>query len=287
MLRKLRKHLPGKLGQVKPTVPVVRLQGAIGTSSTIMRKDLNLSSVEDALDSAFKMKDAPAVALIVNSPGGSPVQSNLIYKRIRSLAEEHDKDVLVFVEDLAASGGYMIALAGDDIYVDSSSIIGSIGVVSAGFGFTELINKVGIQRRVYTAGDKKVTLDPFSPENSSDIDHLKGLQKEVHETFIDLVKSRRGSVLSDDPDLFSGLFWAGQKAKDLGLVDDIGDIRGVLKKRYGKDTKTEIMGEKRGILSRVMTKSYFPHHIGSVTEKLPAATLSTLEERSLWARFGL
>ncbi|OKL42544.1 S49 family peptidase [Pseudovibrio exalbescens] len=285
MIKKLRKLLPGKWGETKPVVPVVRLHGAIGISSPL-RPGLTLASVAEPLQKAFKVKEAPAVALSINSPGGSPVQSNLIFKRIRALAEEHEKDVLVFVEDVAASGGYMIALAGDDIYVDPSSIVGSIGVVSAGFGFTGLIDKLGVERRVYTAGEKKVTLDPFAPENTDDVEHLKSLQKEIHDVFIDMVKSRRGDVLADDPDLFSGLFWTGAKAQALGLVDGINDMRSVVKERYGKDADLKLIDGKRKLFGRLLAQSAIPPYLGSVSD-LPETTLSTIEEKTLWARYGL
>ncbi len=286
MLNKLRSYLPGKWGQVRPVVPVVRLNGAIGASSTL-KSGLNLSSVEDALEAAFSFKEAPAVALSINSPGGSPVQSHLIFKRIRQLADENNKQILVFVEDIAASGGYMLALAGDDIIVDPSSIIGSIGVVSAGFGFTEFLEKTGVQRRVYASGDKKVTLDPFSPEVEEDIAHLKTLQHEIHEMFIDLVKSRRGDVLSDDESLFSGLFWAGAKARDLGLVDGLGDLHSTISERYGKETKVKFVGIKKRFLSRLIPGADLQGGLSEAAVTLPAATLATLEEKSLWAKFGL
>ncbi len=286
MLNKLRSYLPGKWGKSKPIVPVVRLSGAIGAASPL-KTGLNLSSVEDALQAAFSFKEAPAVAISINSPGGSPVQSHLIFKRIRQLADQNNKQILVFVEDVAASGGYMIALAGDDIIVDPSSIIGSIGVVSAGFGFTELLEKTGIQRRVYTSGEKKVTLDPFAPEVEEDIEHLKALQHEIHEMFIDMVKSRRGDVLSNDDDLFSGLFWTGAKARDLGLVDSLGDLHSTIQERYGKDTKVKFVGTKKRFLSRFIPGANLQGDMSEAAGALPAAALATLEERSLWAKFGL
>ncbi|KZL29341.1 S49 family peptidase [Pseudovibrio sp. WM33] len=286
MLNKLRSYLPGKLGKVRPIVPVVRLHGAIGAASPL-KSGLNLSSVEDALEIAFSFKEAPAVALSINSPGGSPVQSHLIFKRIRQLADENNKQILVFVEDVAASGGYMIALAGDDIIVDPSSIVGSIGVVSAGFGFTELLEKTGVQRRVYASGDKKVTLDPFSPEVKEDIEHLKTLQHEIHEMFIDMVKSRRGDVLSDDENLFSGLFWTGAKARDLGLVDGLGDLHSTIHERYGKETKVKFVGTKKRFLSRFIPGANLQGGLNEAAGTLPAAALTTLEEKSLWAKFGL
>lgn len=282
MLNSIRKHLPGKYGRIPTVVPVVRLQGAIGLVSPF-RPGLSLASVAQPLEKAFKMKNAPAVALAVNSPGGSPVQARLIYQRIRALAAEHEKDVLVFVEDVAASGGYMIAIAGDEIIADPSSIVGSIGVISAGFGFTDLISKLGIERRVYTAGEKKGVLDPFRPEREEDVLHLKALQQEVHETFVSLVKERRGDVLSDAPDLFSGLFWTGRTARDLGLVDQIGDLRSVVKERYGKEAEPQLIGASRSIFLRRSGVG-----VGALAgHGLADDLLASLEARALWARYGL
>jgi len=251
-----------------------------------MRSGLSLASAAVPLEKAFSIKKAPAVALIVNSPGGSPVQSRLIFKRIRDLAKENEKDVLVFVEDVAASGGYMIAIAGDEIFVDPSSVVGSIGVVAAGFGFTELIKKIGVDRRVYTAGEKKVTLDPFQPEVPEDIAYLKTLQQEIHDTFIDLVKSRRGDVLSDDPDLFSGKFWTGKTGVELGLVDAIGDLRGVLRDRYGEKAQPRLISAPRGLFGRKGALGVAGKG-ARLTEGLGEELISTVEERAMWMRYGL
>ena len=285
MFDKLRKLLPKAFRNDKTVIPVVRLQGAIGMV-TPLRPGLSLASVSQPLEKAFAMKKAPAVALIVNSPGGSPVQSRLIFKRIRDLAEEKEKDVLVFVEDVAASGGYMIALAGNEIYADPSSIVGSIGVVAAGFGFPELLKKIGVERRVYTAGEKKSILDPFKAENPDDIEFLKGLQQEIHEVFIDMVKSRRGDILSDDGELFSGKFWTGGKARELGLVDDIGDLRGVLKKRFGDKAEPRLISAPRGLFGR---KSGVGVAAGWLDggSGLADDMISSLEARALWQRYGL
>ncbi|MEP0455899.1 MAG: S49 family peptidase, partial [Roseibium sp.] len=223
MFEKLRSLLPKKFRNDGPVIPVVRLQGPIGMA-TPLRPGLSLATASLPLERAFSVKKAPAVALIVNSPGGSPVQSRLIFQRIRDLAKETEKDVLVFVEDVAASGGYMIALAGDEIIADPSSIVGSIGVVSAGFGFPDLLKKIGVERRVYTAGENKVILDPFQAEKPDDIEYLKNLQLEIHEIFIEMVKTSRGDVLADDPEIFSGKFWTGGSARDLGLIDSLGDL---------------------------------------------------------------
>ncbi|WP_190292364.1 S49 family peptidase [Roseibium aggregatum] len=285
MFDKLRNLLPKALRNDKTIIPVVRLQGAIGMV-TPLRPGLSLASVSQPLEKAFAMKKAPAVALIVNSPGGSPVQSRLIFKRIRDLAEEKEKDVLVFVEDVAASGGYMIALAGNEIYADPSSIVGSIGVVAAGFGFPELLKKIGVERRVYTAGKKKVILDPFKDADPDDIEFLKGLQQEIHEVFIDMVKSRRGDILSDDADLFSGKFWTGGKARDLGLVDEIGDLRGVLKKRFGDKAEPKLISAPRGLFGRksgVGVAAKLLEGQGGLGDEM----ISSLEARALWQRYGL
>jgi signal peptide peptidase SppA len=269
-------------------VPVVRLTGPIGTVMPFS-SGMSIAGLAEPLERAFEMKKAPAVALIVNSPGGSPVQSRLIYERIRSLADEHNKAVIVFVEDAAASGGYMIACAGDEIIVDPSSIVGSIGVVAAGFGFTDLIAKLGIERRVYTAGDKKVTLDAFKPEVPEDIAHLISLQAEIHETFIDLVRERRGSKLKPGEDLFSGMFWTGKRGVELGLVDGIGDIRGTLRARFGEDVKLKLISQSRGFLPGRPPKGDIS---GAWTmlashSSLPETVLGTIEARGLWSRLGL
>jgi signal peptide peptidase SppA len=210
-------------------IPVVRLSGAIMTGGNQFKPTLNLATVAPMLEKAFAKKASPVVAISINSPGGSPVQSRLIFQRIRALAEEKDKKVLVFVEDVAASGGYMIALAGDEIFADPTSIVGSIGVVSGGFGFPELLRKIGVERRVYTAGENKVILDPFQPEKEGDVEYLKTLQLEIHKVFIEMVKMRRGERLADDPTIFSGLFWTGLRGLELGLIDGLGEMRDVVK----------------------------------------------------------
>lgn len=285
MISSLRRFLPKPFRNDKPVIPVVRLHGAIGGGGPF-RSGLSLATASLPLEKAFSMKKAPAVALVVNSPGGSPVQSRLIFKRIRDLAKENEKDVLVFVEDVAASGGYMIALAGDEIFVDPSSIVGSIGVVAAGFGFTEMIKKIGVDRRVYTAGEKKVTLDPFQPEVPEDIEYIKSLQLEIHETFIDMVKSRRGDVLADDPDLFSGKFWTGRTGVQLGLVDAIGDLRGVIKERYGDKAEPKLISAPRGLLGRKAGLGVGPAR-GRMLKGLGDELISSVEERALWMRYGL
>ncbi|MCA1297819.1 S49 family peptidase [Stappia indica] len=291
MLDGVRKYLPGKLGEVPTVIPVVRLQGAIGVSSSPFSSTLSLANVARPLDKAFSMP-GPAVALIVNSPGGSPVQSRLIHNRIRSLAKQHDKEVLVFVEDVAASGGYMIAVAGDEIIADASSIVGSIGVIYAGFGFTGALDKLGIERRLHTAGENKALLDPFSPERDEDVRHLKAIQQEVHDDFIDLVKSRRGDVLSEAPDLFSGLFWTGTAGRDLGLVDSLGDLRSVLRARFGEEVKTRLVTAPRSLLGRRQGVGVAAALGELLTGRdqgagLAEEAITALENRALWARFGL
>jgi signal peptide peptidase SppA len=271
------------------TIPVVRLQGMILSGNTPLRNSLSLATTAGLIEKAFSFKKAPAVAIAINSPGGSPVQSRLIYKRIRDLADEKNKTVLMFVEDVAASGGYMIAIAGDEIIADPSSIVGSIGVVSASFGFQGLIRKIGIERRVHTAGRNKATLDPFRPERKEDVERLKALQLEIHETFIDLVRERRGTKLSDDPDLFTGLFWTARRGLELGLVDALGDMRSVLRQRYGEKTRLQLVTPARGFIAR---KLGLPaSRGGDRAPEIAAAAVSglvdALEERTAWARFGL
>lgn len=280
-----KRFLPGKLGKEKVTIPVVRLSGAIAAGGgSPINKTLSMSGIATLLDKAFEEKKAPAVALVINSPGGSPVQSNLIHRRIRQLAKQHEKQVLVFVEDVAASGGYMLAIAGDEIFVDEMSIIGSIGVVSASFGFDKAIAKLGIDRRVYTAGKNKVSLDPFQPEKKADIAYLKELQLEIHQVFIDMVKARRGEKLSDDPDIFTGKFWTGLRAKELGLVDGFGHIGTIIKERYGDDAKLKLIQQKRGLLNRGGGSGI---SVAGHAEALIDASVMTAEEKALRARYGL
>jgi len=254
------------------------------------RPALNIASCAGILERAFEDKAAPAVAIVVNSPGGSPVQSRLIYKRIRDLAEEKKKKVHVFVEDAAASGGYMIACAGDDITVDPSSIVGSIGVVSASFGFVDAIKKAGVKRRVYTAGQNKSVLDPFMPEKKEDINRLKALQLEIHDVFINLVKESRGDRLADNKDLFTGMFWTGEKGIELGLADAIGDVRSSLKARYGENTELKLIEVKKGLFGRRSASGVSFLSQTAVTDVAAHAAdglMSVAEERALWSRLGL
>ena len=283
--------MPRSWRRSTPVIPVVRLRGMIAAGGTAFNPTLSLAAVAPALDRAFAMKQAPAVAISVNSPGGSPVQSRLIHKRIRDLAEEKDKPVLVFAEDVAASGGYMIAAAGDEIIADPSSVIGSIGVISAGFGFVDAIKKLGVERRVYTAGQNKSTLDPFQPEKAEDVERLKALQLEVHRVFIDIVKGRRGDKLADDPDLFTGRFWAGEKARELGLIDAVGDMRGFIRARYGEKAELRLVTLPRGLFGRRPQPGVADRLTGfdpsTLSSHAVSGLLSALEERALWNRYGL
>ncbi len=289
MANPLKKLLPKRFRREGTTIPVVKLSGAIMASGSAFRQSLSIAAVAPLLEKAFGDKAAPAVAIVVNSPGGSPVQSRLIFKRIRDLAEEKQKTVLVFVEDVAASGGYMIACAGDEIIADPSSIVGSIGVVSGSFGFVEAIKKLGVERRVHTAGQNKATLDPFQPEKPEDVAHLKALQLEVHDTFIDLVKSRRGTKLVEDEQMFSGLFWSGKRGLELGLVDALGDIRETLRLRYGEDVKLELISQGRSLFGRKPkgVSVGADHGFAAIGEGFADRIFNQLEERAIWARFGL
>lgn len=268
-------------------VPVVRLSGVIASASSPLREGLSLAAVATDLEIAFNVRGARAVALIINSPGGSPVQSSLIFKRIRALAEEKKLPVLAFVEDVAASGGYMIACAADEIYADEHSVVGSIGVVSAGFGFAGLIEKLGIERRVHTAGDNKASLDPFQPEDPEDVERLETIQLEVHKGFKELVKLSRGDRLKGaQKKLFSGEFWVATQGIKLGLVDGIGDLRAVLKEKYGDKVRARLIGGPRPWWRRKPA-------IGSVNVDLPSGEnlasglIASLEARAHWSRFGL
>jgi signal peptide peptidase SppA len=283
----LRPILPKRLRGL-PVVPVVRLAGVIGFS-TPLKPGLTLATVARALERAFNMRTARAVALLINSPGGSPVQSHQIYSRIRQLAAESARPVIAFAEDVAASGGYMIACAADEIFCDPSSIVGSIGVVGGSFGFPKLMDKLGVERRLYTSGEHKAMLDPFLPENPQDVERLKALQRDIHQEFIDLVKRSRGARLKGpEKTLFSGEYWTGGKAIEFGLADGIGDVRATLRARFGDDVVTPLVAPARGWFGRVQ-----PGVAPSDITGLPRAAdfaeeiISALEARALWARYGL
>ena len=279
----LKKLLPTRFNKDVPFVPVVRREGAlINGQGGFGRQNLNLQAVAGPLRKAFSMKRAECVAICINSPGGSPTQSRYIHDRIRQLADENDKKVVEFTEDVAASGGYWLACAGDEIVADAASIVGSIGVIAAGFGFTGLIEKLGVERRVYTAGQNKLTLDPFQPEKEVDVDYLKSLQLDIHAQFIDHVKTRRGDRLADDDTLFTGRFWTGAKAKELGLVDALGDLRGTMVERYGKKVQLKLIGQRRGGLLRGIFSAKVEGAGGPIIH-----ALDTFNERAMMSRYGL
>jgi signal peptide peptidase SppA len=271
---KLTARLPMSRGTAKPVVAVVKLHGVITpTPSPLSRGTININTVEQALVKAFDHERLRAVALAINSPGGAPTQSALVSERIRELADRKKVPVIAFCEDVAASGGYWLACAADEIYAHSSSLVGSIGVVTAGFGLNGLLERLGVERRVYTAGTHKVRLDPFRPEKDEDVEWLKGLQAQLHEQFVSWVRARRGDRLADD-DLFTGEVWTGAKAKELGLIDGVGNLRAVLSERY-PDVELTVAEPKRPLLARL--------GIGGATQSLLAA----VEHRALWSRYGL
>ena len=258
-------------------IPTLRLTGVIGQAG-IARSGLTIAGIEKLVDKLFSDKKAPAVALIINSPGGSPTQSSLIAEKIINLAKEKDKKVYAFVEDVAASGGYWLACAADEIYLDLNSIVGSIGVISPGFGFVDLIKKIGVERRIYTSGKSKSFLDPFKEEKKEDIDRLKSIQEQIHENFIEYVKSRRGSKLlsSAEDEIFSGLFWVGKKGVELGLADGIGSINQIIKEKYGNKAKIKIIDQKKSFLQKRLSSSINNNDI-----------FNRLEEMIMWSRYGL
>ena len=287
VLRLLAPLIPKRFRADIPVVPVVCLTGIIGFT-TPLKPGLTLENIARVLERAFGMRKPRAVALAINSPGGSPVQAHLIYQRIRQLAEEKKIPVIAFVEDVGASGGYMIACAADEIVCDPSSIVGSIGVLGATFGFPKAMKKLGIERRVYTAGERKLMLDPFLPEKPEDVKRLKAIQREIHEMFIALVKTARGRKLrGPESALFSGEYWAGEKALELGLVDSLGDLRSHLRSRFGGKVHTPLIAE-RGWLGRRMTGIGQGSLEGALTRPgLAEEIVSAIEARALWARYGL
>ena len=260
----------------KNIVAHIKLNGVIGNAGKF-KQGIDFAGQEEIIEKAFSLKKAKAVAITINSPGGSPVQSHLIYKFIRAQAKKNKKKVIVFAEDVAASGGYLIACAGDEIYANSSSIIGSIGVIYSSFGFTELIKKIGVERRVHTAGKNKSTLDPFLDEKLEDIERLKTIQLELHKDFIKVVEESRGSKLNKSQiELFSGEFWSGSKAKELGLIDSVGNANEVLKKKFGEDVIIKKFEKSKGWLSKKLSSS------NNQIDQLA----NILEERSIWQRYG-
>ena len=278
--------VPRRFRRDIPVVPVVRIAGVIGVV-TPLRPGLLLSTIARSLERAFNTPRARAVALAINSPGGSPSQSHLIFRRIRQLAEEKKLPVLAFVEDVGASGGYMLACAADEIICNDFSIVGSIGVVGASFGFHELMEKVGIERRLYTSGDRKGMLDPFLPEKPDDVKRIKAIQQDIHEHFIALVKERRGSRLNgSDKILFSGEFWAAQKAIELGLADRTGDLRSTLRERFGEKVHMPLISAERSLFGRRLPGVSLIDALG-FQPGLADDLISALEIRALWGRYGL
>src|SRR5437763_9958682 len=288
-LARLTDLIPARWRPNAAVVPVVRLSGVIG-AVTPLRPGMTLGGVAKMLERAFATPNAKAVALVINSPGGSPVQSRQIYLRIRQLAAEKKLPVLVFVEDVAASGGYMIACAGDEIFCDPSSIMGSIGVVGGTFGFQDLIKRIGVERRLYTAGEHKGMLDPFLPENPDDVTRIKTIQREIHALFIALVKQSRGARLKATDDvLFTGEYWAGETSVSLGLADAVGDLRSTLRARYGDKVVTPVVAPSTGLLSGLLgRKSAGAGTLASLDgfTGLPDELISALESRAIWAKFG-
>jgi signal peptide peptidase SppA len=266
-----------------PVVPVVRLSGVIASGGLLGSRGLSIETVAPLLKRAFETRGAKAVALSLNSPGGSPVQSALIAQRIRLHAAEKGLPVIAFVEDVAASGGYWLACAADEIIADPSSIVGSIGVISAGFGFQDLIARIGVERRVHTSGENKSMLDPFRPEQPDDVERLKRLQAEIHDGFKDWIRQRRGKLLKGDESmLFSGEFWTAKRGIEFGLVDGFGELRATLQARYGEKVQLPVIGPRRRLLSRLGLQT----GTGGIGDIGPS-TLAALEERAVWQRFGL
>ena len=282
-----------------PVVAVLRLSGIIGQLGPL-RTGLTLAGLAEAIERAFSLRRLRAVALAVNSPGGSAVQSALICRRIRALAEENEVPVFAFAEDVAGSGGYWLALAGDEIFADESSIIGSVGVIFKSFGLAEAIGRLGIERRVYTAGEKKSLLDPFTPEDPDDVARIKAIQGDVHETFKAMVRSRRqGKLKAEEEELFSGAFWSGRRALELGLIDGIGDLRTVMRERFGDEVRLRVVTPARPWLKRRFGPGLGPRHWDGASPagvpslgvaagaELVAGIIAAIEERALWSRFGL
>jgi serine protease SohB len=278
--------LPRRFRADIPVVPVVRLSGVIGVSSPL-RPGLMLANTAKSLERAFSVRNARAVALLINSPGGSPSQSHLIFRRIRQLSEEKKIPVLAFIEDVGASGGYMLACAADEIICDEYSIVGSIGVVGGSFGFPKLLEKLGVERRVYTSGDRKVMLDPFLPEKPEDVKRIKALQKDMHDHFVALVKERRGARLKGaDKTLFSGEFWIASAAIELGLADHRGDLRSCLRERYGDKVRMPVIAAEKGFFSRKIPGLSLTDSLGDRTN-LAEDLIAALETRAVWSRYGL
>ena len=263
----------------KKIIPHIRLSGVIGSAGRF-KQGIDFSGQQEIIKKAFSFKKSENIAISINSPGGSPVQSHLIHDYIKQLAKKNKKKVIVFAEDVAASGGYLIACAGDEIYANSSSIVGSIGVISASFGFQDAIKKIGIQRRVYTAGKNKSTLDPFKEEKEEDIERIKKLQIELHSDFIEVVKKSRGSKLKDTEknNTFTGEFWSGTTSMKLGLIDGIGNAEQILREKFGEDIVIKKLEKQKSFIAKKLSSS-IDNQIDSIA--------SVIEERALWQKFGL
>ena len=269
----------------KKTIPVVYMSGIIGNIGGL-RKGITLTSIEDLLEKAFNIKKSAAVAIIINSPGGSPVQSSLIYKRIKKLAKKNKTKVIFFVEDVAASGGYYIACAGDEIYVDENSIVGSIGVIYASFGFDKLIKKYGIERRIFTTGKYKSILDSFQKQKLSDVKKLKSIQTEIFKNFKDIVlKSRIKKINKQNKNIFSGSFWTGKEAIKLGLVDGIGDLKTIMEKKFGEKLRYVLIKPKKSFLKGILSKSFYSKDLLD-TKKIINDMMTYMESRNIWGRYG-
>ena len=269
----------------KKIIPVVYMSGIIGDIGGL-RKGITLSSIEDLLEKAFKIKKSAAVAIIINSPGGSPVQSSLIYKRIKKLSKKNKTKVIFFVEDVAASGGYYIACAGDEIYVDENSIVGSIGVIYTSFGFDKLIKKYGIERRIFTTGKYKSILDSFQKQKLSDVKKLKSVQMEIFKNFRNVVlESRNRKINRKNQNIFSGGFWVGKEAIKLGLVDGIGDLKTTMEKKFGKKLKYLVIKPKKSFVKSILSKSFFSKEFVD-TKKIISDIIAYMESRNIWGRYG-
>ena len=263
----------------KKIIPHIKLSGVIGSAGRF-KQGIDFSGQQEIIKKAFSFKKSENIAISINSPGGSPVQSHLIHDYIRQLAKKNKKKVIVFAEDVAASGGYLIACAGDEIYANSSSIVGSIGVISASFGFQDAIKKIGIQRRVYTAGKNKSTLDPFKEEKEEDIDRIKKLQLELHSDFIEVVKKSRGSKLKDPEknNIFTGEFWSGSASMKLGLIDGIGNAEQILRDKFGEEIVIKKLEKQKSFIAKKLSSS-MDNQIDNIA--------SVIEERAMWQKFGL
>lgn len=268
-----------------PVVAVIPLHGVIASGGGKLRgENLNLMGLAETISDAFETKGVVAIALSVNSPGGSPVQSALIAARIRQLADEKKLPVYAFAEDVMASGGYWLGCCADEIYADQNSVVGSIGVISAGFGFTGLMEKVGVERRTYAAGENKAKLDPFSPEKESDIEWLKKLQVEIHENFKNYVKERRGERLKKrkDKELFSGDVWTGAKAVELGLIDGVSDLRSFMREKYGEKVKLELLEGRKSWIQKTLglgSQSFASNAVNSA--------IGAVKSEAKWQKYGL